>query len=118
MRLLRIRTFRSVNEVEDIEIELNLKKNPINAAISECLAVLLAVDREAGMHAQRPLSDREAEGMTACCTTVSFEGKQFRDSAYVRDIDCHGFVAHGLAEQLSELAALKAAVRTVKKCSV
>lgn len=109
--ILKTRTFRSVDEVEDLEIELSVRKNPIDAAISRLLATLLAVDQGAGMRAQKPLYDRESEGMIGCHTTVGFNDMLFDASSYVRDINCQGFVAYGLAERLSELAALKAAVR-------
>jgi hypothetical protein len=109
--ILKTRTFRSIDEVEDLEIELTLRKNPFNRAICGALAALLAADQGAGMRAQKPLYDRESEGMIGCHTTVGFSDRQFDGTAYVRDINCQGFVAYGLVEGLSELAALKAAIR-------
>jgi hypothetical protein len=108
--ILKTRTFRSIGEAEDLEFKLGLRKNPINKAICEALATLLAVDQGARIRAQEPLYDRESEGMIGCHTTLRFSERQFDASAYLRDINCQGFVAYGLAERLSELAALKAAV--------
>jgi hypothetical protein len=44
--ILKTRTFRCIDEVEDLEIELSLRKNPINRAIATSIATLLTVDQE------------------------------------------------------------------------
>lgn len=65
------------------------------------------------LKSQRPLYDRESENMTGCYSTVIFRGQEFVASAYVRDVNCRGFSAYGLAEDLSHLAALNDAARSI-----
>jgi len=104
--------FKSVDEVENLEIELSLQKNPINREISRLLATLLSVDPAAGRRAQKRLYDRQSEDFIGCNTTVRFGGQEFAANIYIRDVNCQGFAAYGLAESLSELAALKDAARS------
>lgn len=105
------RTFRSVDEVEDLEIQLSLSKNPINKEIIDVLTALHTADETAWLRSQKPLDDRKQEGMVGCHSRVKFAGKEYEASAYVREINCRGFAAYGLAERLSELGAYKKALR-------
>ncbi len=100
-----------MDEVEDLEIQLSLSKNPINREIIRVLATLHTADATAGLGSQKPLYDREGEGMIGAHSTVRFAGNEYEASAYVREINCRGFIACGLAERLSELGALKNALR-------
>jgi Protein of unknown function (DUF2726) len=105
------RTFKSVEEAEDLEIQLSLTKNPINREIVRILTALHAVDLKAGLSSQGPLYDRQAEGMVGCHSTVRFAGNEFVADAYVREINCRGFAGYGLAERLSELGAMQKALQ-------
>jgi hypothetical protein len=47
--------------------------------------------------------------MVGCHSTVRLSSNVFTADAYVREINCRGFAAYGLAERLSELGALRKA---------
>ncbi|MBI3933243.1 MAG: DUF2726 domain-containing protein [Acidobacteria bacterium] len=111
---LKRQQFSSVHEVEDLEIELSIARNPIKKEISRLLATLASIPGKPGIGlpmSQRPLDDRKNDGMIGCHTSVSVGGDEFGASAYVRDINCRGFAAYGLAQALSWLCALQDTVR-------
>lgn len=62
---------------------------------------------------QSPRHDREQDGMVGCRTAVACRNQEFDATVYVRDINCAGFTAYGLAEDLSWLAAIREAARGI-----
>jgi hypothetical protein len=109
---LTSRQFDSIDEVEDFEITLGIEKNPVKKKIARLLASLLAVDANAGPKSVSPLTDRDEEGMTGCRASVQFCNPEFTADVYIRDVNCIGFNAFGLADDLSYLAALQKAAQT------
>ena len=109
---LKHQQFSSLDEVEDLEIGLSIRKNPIKRGISKLLSALIAAGLGTGVpRSQRPINDRENEDMIGCYTSVSVDGQEFSATVYVRDVNCQGFAAYGLAEDLSWLTALRDAAQ-------
>jgi len=109
------REFNSLDEVEDLEFTLHQRKNPIEAEITRLMTALITVERGTSLpKLQTPLSDRKNVGEVGCRTVVECGGQEFAADIYVRDINCRGFVAYGLAVDLSWLTALREAVRATR----
>jgi len=102
----------SVADVEEREATFSTTKDPIKIELSRLLSALDAPRTDDGMiKFHSPQHDRAGDGMVGCRTVIAFRGAEFTGTAYVRNIECAGFSAYGLAEDLSQLTAIKEAAR-------